>query len=132
MKNVHRRFIFFMLFSSFVVYSFIVYTAGTESKFSIPLKAKEGRGIFRKYNCIACHQIYGLGGYMGPDLTGVISSKGSEYARVFIQNGTEKMPDFNLTESEIEALISYLTYIDSVSVYPQKKVQTTWYGTIQF
>ncbi len=36
--------------------------------------AAAGKLLYQKYNCQACHQIYGLGGYMGPDLTNVYSA----------------------------------------------------------
>lgn len=55
---------------------------------------------------------------MGPDLTNVISSKGEIYVRAFLENGTQKMPDFNLEVREVKNLIAYLTYVDSTSFYP--------------
>lgn len=76
-----------------------------------------GKIIFQNKNCIACHQLYGLGGFMGPDLTYICfePGKGKEYARAFIVNGTARMPDFNLTDKEASYLIAFLEYAGSTA-----------------
>ncbi|MBK7127924.1 MAG: cytochrome c [Crocinitomicaceae bacterium] len=125
-----RRTIFFTLFIGYIGYSIFVYTIGTETNAPINEFAREGKRVFQEKNCIACHQFYGLGGYMGPDLTNVISNKGEAYVRSFIANGTQKMPKFNLSIQEIDYLVAYLTYIDSTSKYPHKDASVTWYGMV--
>ena len=62
------------------MYTYFVYTQESVSKYgnnTISSLACEGKIVFQKYNCISCHQLYGLGGYLGPDLTNVISEKGA-------------------------------------------------------
>lgn len=70
--------------------------------------------MWQSKNCQACHQLYGLGGYMGPDLTNIISDsiKGPAYASAFIQSGTAKMPKFNLSAAEVNELLAFLTWVD--------------------
>lgn len=136
MKLIYKRTIFWFLFLSFFVYSFVVYTSGTDYDREISHfteEAKQGKEVFQKYNCIACHQFYGLGGYMGPDLTNVISdpNKGSNYAKAFIQSGTAKMPRFDMEEAELDALLAYLKYIGKAANYPDTNARSTWYGTIE-
>ena len=49
-------------------------------------------------------------------LTTVISdkSRGEAYARVFIENGGgTRMPKFNFTKEETEALVDYLKHVDA-------------------
>lgn len=130
MKLQHKRLIFFSLVFAYISYSVFVFTKGTETKSGMSPEAHAGKNIFQEKNCIACHQIYGLGGYMGPDLTNVISVKGEIYTRSFIENGTAKMPDFNLQDEEINSLIAYLTFIDSTTVYPDSTIRLTWYGNM--
>lgn len=125
-----KRIIFFTLGTAYLLYTSFVYTEGTITEYPITGEAIEGRQLFRDKNCIACHQLYGLGGYMGPDLTNVISIKGEFYVRAFLENGTQKMPDFNLEESQVKNLISYLAYVDSTSYYPTRNFELTWYGTV--
>jgi nitric oxide reductase subunit C len=103
----------------FLIYSGFVYTTGTElTQLKASPEAGEGKLIFQKYNCTACHQFYGLGGYLGPDLTTVISQqgKGEHYARAFLKSGTQRMPDFHLTETEISNLIEYFKYVDHTAI----------------
>jgi len=75
--------------------------------------ADEGKKIWQENNCVACHQIYQLGGYLGPDLTNSYSLKGPEYIKAFLKNGTLVMPDFKLTSHEVDALTAYLKDIDA-------------------
>lgn len=110
--------LFCVLSILFFTYSVFVYTSGTElapALAKISPSVAEGKLLWQKHNCIACHQLYGLGGYLGPDLTTVISKKGALYARAFILNGTQRMPDFHLTEAEIQALIDYLGHVNATA-----------------
>lgn len=95
--------------------------------------AAEGKLLFQKYNCQACHQIYGLGGYMGPDLTNVYSTpgKGPVYMATFLQNGTYRMPNFHFDKYAISALISYLETVDSTGASPLRNYKISWYGSIE-
>ena len=115
---MHKLIVFSCLLGSFLVYSAIVYTRGTENIMCHDKMASEGKLLFQKYNCISCHQVYGLGGFLGADLTNVIScdGKGEEYARVFIEHGTDRMPDFHLTKNEVSCLIAYLKFVDQTAI----------------
>ena len=68
---------------------------------------RQGAAVYQQYNCVACHQFYGLGGYMGPDLTNVISNRGAAYARAFITAGTGTMPNLGLAPEEIDRVVAY-------------------------
>ena len=111
----------FTLLVSFIVYSFFIYTKGTESTIVLNNTElsliKEGKQIYQQYNCMSCHQIYGLGGYLGPDLTTAISDKyrGENFMRAILQSGGNRMPDFKLNAHQIDALISYFKYVDSTA-----------------
>jgi nitric oxide reductase subunit C len=89
-----------------------------------------GQRIFQDKNCVACHQIYGLGGYMGPDLTNVISTRGDAYARAFITSGTARMPNFNFSPDEIAALLAYLGFVDQTGTYPPRHYDVHWTGVV--
>ena len=93
-----------------------------------------GQALYQEKNCIACHQLYGLGGHMGPDLTNVISApdKGAAYARAFIESGTEKMPDFGLDEAQVDTLVQFLEFVDSTGTYPPRQPKINWYGTVAY
>jgi nitric oxide reductase subunit C len=130
--DINNRAIFITLFAAFIPYTAYVYTQGTEASHFSPIsnEARHGLQLFQAHNCVACHQFYGLGGYMGPDLTNVISSKGAAYARAFLMSGTQRMPNFNLNESELDAVVAYLEFVDASGRYPIAEYEVDWYGTV--
>jgi nitric oxide reductase subunit C len=136
MSSVSKRWFFFGLIFIFLIYTVAVDTVGTEQdagKNFMNENAKSGKLLYQKYNCTACHQVYGLGGYLGPDLTNVISekNKGVIYARAILKNGTMRMPNFHLKENEVEELVSYLIYLNETGVSPVKKFDIMYDGTIK-
>jgi nitric oxide reductase subunit C len=135
-KAIGARHVMTVFCVAFAIYSAFIYTSGTEIPRSSGLtqQAKHGMALFQEKNCIACHQFYGLGGYMGPDLTNVISSpnKGADYARSFIENGTDKMPNYELSASEINDLVEFLKFVDVSGVYPPKNPKIRWDGTVAY
>jgi len=106
----------------YILYSFFVYTDGTKEPLSYSLPGKEqvdqGKSLFQQYNCISCHQIYGLGGYLGPELTTAYSDprRGETYIRTFLLAGGPRMPKFGFNPAEIDALTAYLKYVDETAV----------------
>ena len=114
--------IFSSLFGIYLLYSFIVYTKGTKNNIVVSaeeqLKIDKGKQLFQQYNCTSCHQLYGLGGYLGPELTTAWSdpNRGELYMKAFLKAGGLRMPNFHFEDNEIEAIISYLQYIDSTAI----------------
>lgn len=94
-------------------------------------KAAEGRLVWQKYNCQACHQLYGLGGYLGPDLTNVYSLRDEGYILAFIGAGINQMPSFNLSENEKDNLISYLKIINGAGTSNPKLFRANSMGMIE-
>ncbi|NVO20981.1 MAG: cytochrome c [Bacteroidetes bacterium] len=132
-----KRFISAILVSSFFIYSIVIYTTGTAIDKGVKWRnesSKKGKLIFQRKNCIACHQIYGLGGFMGPDLTNVVSAegKGPAYIRIFLQNGSERMPNFHLSATEVDDLIAFLVYTDKTGVSPVKRFTINYDGTVNW
>jgi nitric oxide reductase subunit C len=80
----------------------------------------EGQKVWQKNNCSACHQVYGLGGYLGPDLTNVMGhpNKGPNYVKAFVQTAYKSMPKFNLSDDDIENLVSFLQELDQTGISP--------------
>ena len=106
----NRQWLYLGLCAVFFIYTGIVITSGTDYSKGNELlteEARSGEKLFKKYNCTACHQLWGMGGYMGPDLTNCIADKGETYAAVFIKNGTVKMPNFGMMDNEVNDLIAY-------------------------
>lgn len=121
-----RIFIFGTLFTAYSLYTASVYFAGTKETaspdISFDSKAREGKRIYQQYNCVSCHQLYGLGGYLGPELTTDYSNpeRGPQIMRAFLENGGQRMPNFHFSKEQIDCIISYLRYADAAAVSYKK------------
>jgi nitric oxide reductase subunit C len=110
-----------VLFILFLIYTVLVYTMGTASDIKMNPDAIAGKLLYQKHNCTACHQIYGLGGFLGPELTTVMAQPGRpDYSRAILKTGTQRMPNFYLSESEINSVIEYLKYINQTATTYRK------------
>jgi len=104
-----------------VVYNVFIYTTReSDNPIKLSSEAIFGQQLWQKNNCWSCHQIYGLGGYLGPDLTNTFSNpiKGPNYIKAFLNSGVKSMPKFNFSEEEKNAIVSYLKHVDSTGYYP--------------
>ncbi len=109
----HKISVLTILISGFLFYSFFLYSATSVKAIVVTKETAQGKILWQQYNCNSCHQIYGLGGYLGPDLTNVYSRRGQEYIKAFLRYGTNVMPNFNLRENEITELLAFLKNIDA-------------------
>ena len=105
-------YVFIVLVISYLIYSFVLYSnsfSKTEIKAYVEEIAIEGRLVFQKYNCQDCHQLYGLGGYLGPDLTNVYQKyrKNDDVLKVFFKGGMKQMPEYKLSIDEEIQLIEF-------------------------
>lgn len=119
-----NRFVIITLVSLFACYNAIIYSqrsSGTITKIEkMTDDAIAGEQLWQDNNCVACHQLYGLGGYLGPDLTNVISSegKGPDYVKAFINSGIQSMPKFNFSDKEGDQIVAFLKHVDGTGIYP--------------
>ena len=102
-----------LLAMMFIIYTIFLYSATPVKSTIVSNETAQGKLIWQQYNCNSCHQVYGLGGYLGPDLTNVYSRRGADYITAFLKNGTNIMPDFHLKEQQIKGLVAFLKNIDS-------------------
>jgi nitric oxide reductase subunit C len=94
-----------------------------------PAEALTGMDIWQRYNCQSCHQMYGLGGYLGPDLTNAMSCKTKAQLTVFLQYGSGRMPNFHLKEKEISNILAFLTWVDKSGRSKVPDTAVDWTGS---
>lgn len=115
----------------FLSYSIYLYLAPHHEEIPANTLAQEGKLIWQKKNCVSCHQLYGLGGHLGPDLTNVLSKRTEAHLRAFLTSGTKVMPNFNLTEHEKDALLEFLKYSNSTGESNPTTFKINLDGTIE-
>lgn len=123
-----------ILLTGFVVYNYIVYNA--ESYFpaeKLSSQAIMGQQLFQSNRCWSCHQLYGLGGYLGPDLTNIYSDekKGPLYIKAFLNSGVKSMPQFAFDEDEKNAIVEYLRHVDQSGIYPNYDAEINATGWVK-
>ncbi|WKZ61392.1 MAG: cytochrome c [Cyclobacteriaceae bacterium] len=133
MKESHKYGLYVGLLLSFSVYTMFVYTQPVVVDAQISADPAVGKMIWQERNCSACHQLYGLGGFLGPDLTNVYSAtgKGSLYIKAFVSSGTTVMPSFDMSEKELEHLLAFLAHVDASGKADPKTFKRNVSGTIE-
>ena len=131
MRSTIKIFIITTGVSLFLIYSGYLYTHLPRQLSQENELADQGKMNWQKYNCGSCHQVYGLGGYLGPDLTNTFSLRGKDYIKAFLMSGTTSMPNFHLTPKEINALLAYLACIDATGKSDPKTFTINKNGTIE-
>jgi nitric oxide reductase subunit C len=114
--RITPTYLFVLLCSGFLVYSFTIYIKPSQhiktQQFDASIAA-EGKLIWQKYNCQSCHQLYGLGGYLGPDLTNVYSKKNETIIKGIVGSGVRSMPAFQIPDDEFTKLLEFLKQADA-------------------
>lgn len=127
------KIVWIILFTGFCIYTGWVYLYCDKNAAIVQHDSSltEGWQLWQDKNCQSCHQLYGLGGYMGPDLTNIArdSSKGQAYMYTFIKYGTGRMPAYNMTDTEVNKIIDFLTWVDKSGVSQVPAEAVHWSGT---
>ncbi len=110
-----------VLVVSVIVYNIVLYTQRpTKTQRILSDSALIGAQLYQENNCTACHQLYGLGGYLGPDLTNAVSNGDNAHQRIktFLNLGFKSMPKFDFTDEEINHIVQFLDEVDKTGYYP--------------
>lgn len=84
-----------------------------------------GKLIWEENNCIGCHTLMGEGAYYAPELANVVDRRGGEAtfpaylkgwmkAQPLSTPNRRKMPQFNLTDEEVESLAAFLIWTSKI------------------
>jgi cytochrome c2 len=78
---------------------------------------RTGEVVVNRYDCRNCHIIGDSGGWIAPSLVGITGSMEEETLRAWLRDpnsveGPTAMPDFTLSDTEIDAIVAYLEALD--------------------
>ncbi|MGE0386162.1 MAG: cytochrome c [Gammaproteobacteria bacterium] len=82
--------------------------------------AERGKRIWEENNCIGCHTLLGEGAYYAPELGNVYKRRGPDFIKAWIKAqptgapGRRQMPQFNLSDEELDALVAFLKYASDI------------------
>lgn len=76
-------------------------------------KAVSGNELMTRFGCRGCHVFQGSGGTIGPELDGIVSSRGRDFVSKKLtnpqfNNPASPMPKMPLSASEVNSLVEYL------------------------
>jgi nitric oxide reductase subunit C len=116
--------------SMFFLLLFIVLTVDTVNRLPKTDNREEitevvalGKAVWENNDCVGCHTLLGEGAYFAPELGNVYKRYGNstEAIKAFIKSrpvngipGRRSMPQFNLTEEELEAIAQFLKYTSGI------------------
>lgn len=113
----------------FFVLLFAVLILDTESRIPARSNAAEitpavvrGKHVWETRNCIGCHTLLGEGAYFAPELGNVIARRGSgDFVKAWMKAqptnipGRRQMPQFHLTEQQLDDLVEFLKWTGRVN-----------------
>lgn len=111
--NQYKIGIFILLSVLFCSYSIMLYLSKPQEQQKANHIAQKGKQLWQEKNCVSCHQLYGLGGHLGPDLTNVYSLREEALIKAFLKYGTPVMPDLKLTDDEVTAFVAFFKYTNT-------------------
>ena len=117
--------------SLFFFLLFLALTFDTESALpdrdnrqAITEKVALGKKVWEDNDCIGCHTLLGEGAYFAPELGNVYKRFGNSTEAIvgFIKSrpengipGRRSMPQFNLSDEELEAVAEFLKYASGIN-----------------
>ena len=105
-----KKILLTVLVASFVVQTGLVYTDDVDLKLSD--EAVEGRRLYHDYACQVCHQLWGQGGFLGPDLTNAAGRVDETRLASLLTVGSGQMPAFRFTDLQIARMSAFLRELD--------------------
>lgn len=113
--------------SVFFILLFLVLTLDTTHKLpksdhreNITPEVASGKHIWETNNCVGCHSLLGEGAYFAPELGNVYKRRGAGFIKVWMMAmptdvpGRRQMPQFNLTEQQLDDLVAFLKWTSEI------------------
>ncbi len=102
-----------VLVACFLAQTYLVYSDPPPEGQPISNEALAGKRLWQEHGCNFCHQLYGFGGFLGPDLTNAASRVTPSRLKELLRDGLGAMPAFRFSEEQTSALISFLRAMDA-------------------
>ncbi|WP_350332929.1 c-type cytochrome [Coralliovum pocilloporae] len=119
---------FFAIFLALTVHSHLYVVNTSTDSAGLTESVANGKHVWEKHACINCHTILGEGAYFAPELGNVWVRYGgpddAEGAREALKawmkaqptgiEGRRQMPNFNLSEKELDDLVNFFEWVSRI------------------
>lgn len=113
-KPFWKKTLMLVLVLCFALQSSLVYS--DERSEPLSADATAGRQLWHRHACQTCHQLYGQGGFLGPDLTNAASRVDSTRLVSLLTVGSGQMPPLDYSLTEVAQMAAFLEEIDRPDV----------------
>ena len=124
------------IFYGGTVFCFLVFLALTfqnekalpsrDNRANLTPQVAAGKLVWETNQCIGCHTLLGEGAYYAPELGNVYARRGGDaggkdFIKAWIKAqptktpGRRQMPQFNLTEQQLDDLVAFLKYTSEIN-----------------
>lgn len=92
----------------------------TDNRHNLTEAAARGKHIWETRNCLGCHTLLGEGAYFAPELGNVYERRGPDFIKAWMKAmptnapGRRQMPQFHLTEEELDDLVEFFKYTNGI------------------
>ncbi len=113
--------VFFILFFLGLTYHTEKVLPERDNRVNINEQVALGKHIWEVNNCIGCHTLLGEGAYYAPELGNVYQRRGGEFIKAWMKAmptnapGRRQMPNFNLDENQLDALVEFLKWTGEIN-----------------
>lgn len=110
---------FFLLFLA-LTFDTMKVLPKTDNRGELTPGAIAGKHIWETRNCLGCHTLLGEGAYFAPELGNVYERRGPEFIKAWMQAmptnapGRRQMPQFHLTDQELNDLVEFFRYSNGI------------------
>ncbi len=93
----------------------------TDNRHNITAEVAAGKHIWETRNCLGCHTLLGEGAYYAPELGNVYKRRGPDFIKAWMMAqptgtpGRRQMPNFHLSDEELDQLIAFLKYASEIN-----------------
>lgn len=119
---------FFIIFVGLTIHSHRYILTTSTNKETLTDSVAAGKHLWEKHACVNCHTILGEGAYFAPELANVMTRWGVnedpvdayETLKGWMESqptgveGRRQMPQFNLSDAEMQNLTDFLMWVDTI------------------
>ncbi len=114
--------VFFLLLLAVLTFDTVKTLPKSDNSENLTAQVAKGKHVWENNNCIGCHTLLGEGAYFAPELGNVHKRLGKAGVIAFIKSrpvngipGRRSMPQFNLTDDELDAVAEFLKYTSEIN-----------------